>query len=580
MFKKAIRQSAAMMTGLAMFSASFAGTFPARQLQTAAADSVQTLTVELDKKVGKMQPMWAYVGYDEGNYTYLPESKKLMGDMVKLSRSPVYVRAHNLLNTNEGSPMALKWGSTNVYTEDKDGNPVYDWKTLDKIVDTWVNMGIKPLMEIGFMPKALSTKPEPYKHKWSPGDAYSDIWTGWAYPPNNYDKWEALIYEWVKHSVTRYGQKEVESWWWQLWNEPDAGYWAGTDEEYFKLYDYTAKAVKRALPSARVGGPNVTGGLSKSQAKFLTDFMEHCRSGKNNATGKKGAPIDFIGFHAKGSPKVAEAGHVQMGLSTHLKQIDAAFKIIKSFPEFAKLPVIIGESDPEGCAACSSSSGYTNMAYRNGTMFSSYFAASFARKYELADKYNINLEGAVSWTFTFPGQPWFDGFRSFATHGVGKPVFNVMRMFGLMSGDRVAVNRSNGYNAERIMKNGVAGPSDINAMASRDDNSASVMVWNYNDEDIMLKPAQVSLSLKGIPVSRVLVHQYRIDETHSNSYTTWREMGAPQQVTNDQYRRLEESSQLELISSPQWVDIKDGQSAINFELPAQGVSLFRITWSK
>jgi xylan 1,4-beta-xylosidase len=579
MFKKAIQKPAIMMFGLAMFSNAFAG-FPDTDGHAAADTAAQTITIDLDKKVGKMQPMWAYVGYDEGNYTYLPESKKLMGDLVKLSKSPVYIRAHNLLNTHEGSPMALKWGSTNAYTEDKDGKPIYDWKTVDRIVDTWVNMGIKPLMEIGFMPKALSTKPEPYKHKWSPGDAYSDIWTGWAYPPKDYDKWEALIYEWVKHSVSRYGQKEVESWWWQLWNEPDAGYWAGTPEEYFKLYDYTAKAVKRALPSARVGGPNVTGALSKSQSKFLTDFLEHCRSGKNFATGKKGTQIDFLGFHAKGAPKVTEAGHVQMGLSTHLKQIDAAFKIIKSFPEFAKLPVIIGESDPEGCAACSSSSGYSNMAYRNGTMFSSYFAASFARKYELADKHNINLEGAVSWTFTFPGKPWFDGFRSFATHGVGKPVLNVMRMFGLMSGDRVAVNRSNGYNADKIMQNGVSGTSDINAMATRDANSASVMVWNYNDEDIEISPAQIALALKGIPVSRVQVQHYRIDETHSNSFTVWREMGAPQQVTNAQYRKLEEASQLQLISSPQWVDVKDGIGSIRFGMPAQGVSLLRITWDK
>ncbi|WP_229217219.1 GH39 family glycosyl hydrolase [Dyadobacter luteus] len=579
MFKNVIPKSAAAVIGLCMFSNAFAGSVK-NSAEIIADTAAQTITVDLDKKVGKMQPMWAYVGYDEGNYTYLPESKKLMGNLVKLSQSPVYIRAHNLLNTNEGSPMALKWGSTNAYTEDKDGNPVYDWKTVDKIVDTWVNMGIKPLMEIGFMPKALSTKPEPYKHKWSPGDAYSDIWTGWAYPPNNYDKWEALIYEWVKHSVERYGAKEVETWWWQLWNEPDAGYWAGTDEEYFKLYDYTAKAVKRALPSARVGGPNVTGGLSKRQSQFLTDFLEHCRSGKNFATGKKGAQIDFLGFHAKGAPKVTDAGHVQMGLSTHLKQIDASFKIIKSFPEFAKLPVIIGESDPEGCAACSSSSGYSNMAYRNGTLFSSYFAASFARKYELADKHNINLEGAVSWTFTFPGQPWFDGFRSFATHGVAKPVLNVMRMLGLMTGDRVLVNKANGYNVEKIMQNGVSGTSDINAMASRDENSASVMIWNYNDEDIEISPAQIALALKGIPVSRVLVHHYRIDETHSNSFTTWREMGAPQQVTNAQYKHLEESGNLEMISSPQWVDVKNGQGDIRFEMPAQGVSLLRVTWNK
>lgn len=541
-------------------------------------DSTRVLTVDFTKKSGKMNPMWAYVGYDEGNYTYLPESKKLMKDLVKLSEGPVYVRAHNLLNTHEGSPMALKWGSTNAYTEDKDGKPVYNWTLVDKIVDTWVNLGIKPLMEIGFMPKALSAKPEPYRHHWKPGDPYSDIWTGWAYPPNNYDKWEALIYEWVTHSVKRYGAKEVESWWWQLWNEPDAGYWAGTNEEYFKLYDYTAKAVKRALPTARVGGPNVTGALSKSQAKFLTDFLEHCRSGKNYATGKQGTAIDFLGFHAKGAPRVTDEGHVQMGLSTHLKQIDAAFRIIKSFPEFAQLPVIIGESDPEGCAACSSNSGYSNMAYRNGTLFSSYFAESFAKKYELAARHNIKLEGAVSWTFTFPGQPWFDGFRSFATHGIAKPVLNVLRMLGLMTGDRVEVKGPSPYTLDKIMESGISGISDINGMASRDSKSAAVMVWNYNDEDKYFEPAKVSLDLKGIPASRVLLHHYRIDEETSNAYTTWRKMGAPQQVTRDQYLELEKTSGLTLWESPEWIEVKEGQAQIDFVLPGQGVSLVTLTW--
>lgn len=542
-------------------------------------DDPHTLTIDLNKKVGKMNPMWAYIGYDEGNYTYLPESKKLMKDFVKLSEGPVYVRAHNLLNTHDGNPLALKWGSTNAYTEDKDGNPIYDWKMVDKIVDTWINLGIKPLMEIGFMPKALSAKPEPYRHNWKPGDRYSDIWTGWAYPPNNYDKWEALIFEWVTHSVKRYGEKEVEGWWWQLWNEPDEGYWAGTNEEYFKLYDYTVKAVKRALPTAKVGGPNVTGALSKSQSKFLTDFLEHCRSGKNYTTGKRGTAIDFLGFHAKGAPKVTEEGHVKMGLSTHLKQIDAAFRIIKSFPEFAQLPVIIGESDPEGCAACSSNSGYSDMAYRNGTLFSSYFAESFAKKYELADRHNINLEGTVSWTFTFPGQPWFDGFRSFATHGIAKPVLNVLRMFGQMSGDRVEVKSSSPYTLDKILASGVSGKSDINGMAAKDANSASVMVWNYNDEDKYFESQKVKLDLKGIPASRVRLHHYRIDEDHSNAYTKWKEMGGPQQVTRGQYDKLESASALELLNSPEWIEVKDGQTVVDFILPSQGVSLLTFSWN-
>lgn len=537
-----------------------------------------SIDIDLGQSVGDMYPMWAYVGYDEGNYTYLADGKKLLTELSELSSGPVYIRAHNLLNTHEGSPIALKWGSTDAYTEDEDGNPVYNWEVVDKIVDTWIERGMKPLMEIGFMPKALSTNPEPYRHNWTPGDPYRDIWTGWAYPPNDYEKWGELVYQWVRHSVERYGKEEVESWWWQVWNEPDAGYWAGTDEEFFKLHDYTADAVKRALPTARIGGPHVTGAYGDRQGQFFKDFLEHCRSGTNYVTGETGSPLDFIGFHAKGSPQVTEDGHVRMRMSYQLRQIDAAFNIVDSFPEFRDLPVIIGESDPEGCAACGLVFGYPEMGYRNGTVFSSYLASSFAKKYELADQYGTNFEGAMSWTFTFPDQPWFSGFRSFSTNGVDKPLLNVLRMFGMMEGDRVAVSTENSYSAQRVIEEGVVGEPDINALASIEDGKASVMVWNYHDDDVAGPTSKISLNLSDIPADRVLMHHYRIDNEHSNSFTTWQEMGAPQQVTHQQYKTLEQSGQLELLTSPEWMDISSGQTTVEFELPRHGVSFLQLTW--
>src|SRR2546421_644530 len=84
---------------------------------------------------------------------------------------------------------------------------------------------MKPIFEIGFMPEALSVEPTPYRHHWSPGDDYNAIYTGWAHPPRDYGKWRDLVSAWVRHSVERYGQREVESWWWDVWNEPDGGYW-------------------------------------------------------------------------------------------------------------------------------------------------------------------------------------------------------------------------------------------------------------------------------------------------------------------------------------------------------------------
>lgn len=541
-----------------------------------------TIKIDLNQSIGTMYSMWAYWGYDEANYTYMADGRKLISEIDDLSPVPVYYRAHNILNTDEGLRAALKWGSTNVYTEDKQGKPVYDWTIVDKIVDTWIENGGKPMMEVGFMPKALSSKPEPYRHHWKPGDPYGDIFTGWAYPPKDYEKWSKLIYQWVRHSVERYGKQEVSNWWWDVWNEPDIPYWQGTREEYFKLYDYTADAIKRALPSARVGGPTTTNPElgDDNSGQFLREFLKHCLNGKNYATGKTGAPLDYISFHAKGAPRMAEDGHhVQMDMGRQLKFINAGFKIVASFPEFKDLPIIIGESDPEGCAACSFASGYRSNAYRNGIMYSSYTAASFARKYELATKHGVNFEGAVSWSFEFENKPWFDGFRSMATNGVNKPVLNVFRMFGMMSGDRVKVTQKDPYTAEEIIADKVRGNNpDIHALASKDESEANIMIWNYHDDYLPAPSSNVTINIDGIPADKIYLHHYRIDKRHSNAYTLWRQMGAPQQVTNDNYKKLEKAGQLELLHSPKWIDVSNGKTNINFSLPRHGVSLLRLNW--
>ena len=175
-------------------------------------DSNETVSIQVDirKTKGRMEPIWAWFGYDESNYTYMKDGRKLLAELAKASPTPVYIRAHNLLTSGDGTP-ALKWGSTNAYTEDEDGDPVYDWAIIDKIFDTYIKRGMKPLVEIGFMPRALSIKPDPYQHAWRPGAPYDEVFTGWAYPPKDYDKWADLVYRWVEHAVARYGRKEVET---------------------------------------------------------------------------------------------------------------------------------------------------------------------------------------------------------------------------------------------------------------------------------------------------------------------------------------------------------------------------------
>jgi xylan 1,4-beta-xylosidase len=416
------------------------------------------------------------------------------------------------------------------------------------------------------MPEALSIKPLPYQHSWTPTAKYDEIFTGWAYPPKDYAKWGELAYQWAKHCVARYGRAEVEQWYWEVWNEANIGYWRGTPEEFRKLHDYAIAGVRRALPTARVGGPDTAG----SGGQFMRDFLEHCLRETNYATGAKGTPLDFISFHAKGAPKFAD-GHVQMGIANQLRTIDAGFQIVASYPELRRKPIVIGESDPDGCAACQG----PQLGYRNTTMYSSYTAASVARAYELADKHGVNLDATLTWAFEFEGQPYFAGFRVLATNGIDQPVLNVFRMLSRMSGQRVVAESDGAVPLEVILKDGVRSNPDVAALASLDRKKLCVLIWHYHDDDVSGPAAEVELELVGLPVrsGRATLRHYRIDETHSNAFTEWQRMGSPQQTTPAQYARLEKAGQLAELDPSRALRIKDAGLPLRLVLPRQGISL-------
>lgn len=527
--------------------------------------------IDASKPQDEMKPAWRFFGHDEPNYTYMKDGKKLLGQLAALSPDPVYIRTHNLLTSGDGTP-ALKWGSTGVYSEDAEGEPHYDWAILDRIFDTYKERGVRPYVQIGFMPEALSTHPQPYQHRWTPGGKES-ISTGWAYPPKDYARWAELVHQWVKHSVERYGKAEVEAWYWEVWNEPNIFYWRGTPEEYHKTYDYAVDAVKRALPTARVGGPHVAGTKSPEATRFLRDFLEHCIRGENYATGKVGSPLDFIAFHAKGEPRFVD-GHVRTGIGAQLRDIDRGFEVVASYPELKGKPIIIGESDPDGCAACPATV-YPQNGYRNGTLYASYTAASFARKYALAEKHGVNFEGAVTWAFEFEDQPYFAGFRVLSTNGVALPVLNVFRMFGQMSGKRLAVVSSGEVGLEEIHRDGVRGKPDVSALASLRDGKLCVLAWNHHDDDVPGPAADVELSLSGLPAGDdpVLLEHFRIDRDHSNAFEAWKRMGSLQHPTPAQQAELVRASDLGLLGSPEWVRPEGGKLTLRFTLPRQAVSL-------
>jgi len=543
-------------------------------VQPAAPPFSVSITVDAAQVTGPLRPIWRYFGADEPNYATMKDGQHLLSDLGKLSPGHTYFRAHNLLNTGDGTP-ALKWGSTNAYTEDVRGDPVYDWRGIDRIFDSYLARGVKPLVEIGFMPEALSTQPQPYRHEWRPGLPYNRIYTGWSKPPRDYARWGELVYQWTKHSVEKYGKDEVATWWWEVWNEANNqpnGYWGGSAEDFRKLHDYAIAGVRRALPNARVGGPHTAG----DGGQFMRDFLDHCLRGTNYATGQRGTPLDFVAFHAKGSPVYLD-GHVRMGIAAQLRTIETAFATIGSYPELKDVPVIIGESDPEGCAACQG----PQLAYRNGTMYSSYTAAVFARKHELAARHGINLEGAVTWAFTFEDQPYFAGFRQIASNGIPLPVFNVFRMYALMGPERVRATSSGEVPLETIIRDGVRTAPDVGVLASRAPGQVAIMVWHYHDDDVSGPDAAVTLALTGLPagVGNATVTHYRIDQQHSNAYAEWRRMGSPIAPDPAQYAAMQQASELATLQgSPSTLGLEGGKATLAFTLPRQGVSLLVVRW--
>jgi xylan 1,4-beta-xylosidase len=533
--------------------------------------------VDLAKPEGKFTPIYSWFGYDESGYTTTTNGQALLVQLHDLSPVPVYIRAHFLLATGDGKP-DLKWSSSNVYTEDANGNPVYSWTILDQIFDAYAAAHVRPMVELGFMPKALSTHPDPYHIGWplKPGDE-----EGWSFPPKDYKRWQELSRQVATHMVERYGKETVSTWYWEVWNEPDLKYyWKGTEDEYNKLYDYAVAGVRQAIPDARVGGPASTGpgpGPQGHSSEYLRAFLAHCTNNKSLATGGP-IPLDFISFHVKGRPNVVD-GHVQMGLDHELNNAADGFAIVRQYPQFQKLPIILSEADPEGCAACSARL-YPPNAYRNGPLYPSYTAAAMKGLFELADREQVNLLGMLTWAFEFEGKPYFDGYRTLATNGVDKPVLNFFRMTGLMRGNFVSAVSSGATPLDSILTHSVRQAPDIDALATSASGEASVLLWNYHDDDVAGPAAAITVSMKSIPptVHRVLLQHYRIDDHYSNAYTAWKEMGSPQEPTPEQYAKLQAAGQLELLDSPRWITPENGEIRLDVQLPRMGLSLLRVTW--
>jgi xylan 1,4-beta-xylosidase len=524
-----------------------------------------TIAVDATAPGALLERVWAYYGYDEVNYTTTPEGEDLLRALASMHSAQVFVRTHFLFNTGDGTP-SLKWGSTNIYTEDTSGNPVYDYTLIDRIMDTKLAAGTLPFVELGFMPQALSSRPDPYLNS-SPYVLNS----GCFYPPVEYERWGALVATWAAHVKERYPGAEAD-WQWELWNEPDIGYFRGTFEEFARLYDHTEAALHSVLPAATLGGPAVV----DPRTDFLPRFLEHCATGSNAVTGATGTRLDLVSFHAKGGVSVVD-GHVRMNLGNQLRLHRAGFDAVAA-SAFPDAPIVISEADPDGCAACPVSEVPSN-AYRNTPAYGAYEVATMKRSLDLAAEVGVDLRGVLTWAFTFPGSGYFEGYRALATNGIHLPVLNAFKLLGSLSGERLPAVSSGAHSLADILASDVRERPDIDALAARDGDSVRILVWNYHDDLVAAEPAKVTLSVS-VPSSfgaSVAVTHARVDETHGNAYATWLLQGSPEAPSDDQIAALREAMEPALLSQGELAGIERGKVKLSLDLPRFGISLFTLT---
>lgn len=540
---------------------------PAHAQADAEAPPSVTVSVDATSAGTPLTPVWSFYGYDEVNYTTSDEGRALLGALVSANTAPTYVRSHFLLNTGDGTP-ALKWGSTNVYTEDAAGNPVYDWGVTDGILQAITGAGARPFVELGFMPEALSSHPQPYRNS-SP----KLLDGGSFYPPRDYAAWAELVRSWATHANDNYPDV-ASSWLWELWNEPDLPYWHGTPAEFFTLYDYTEAALHQVLPDAQLGGPAVAG----AGGLFLKDFLEHCATGSNAVDGATGTRLDHVTFHAKGGVAIS-GDHVQMDLGSQLRIHRAGFNSVTASPELARTPIYITEADPDGCAACPSSERPEN-AYRTSTAYGAYELAMMKRSLELAELSGVDLRGVLTWAFTFPEAAYFAGYRELASHGVQLPVLSALQLLGRLAGTRLPLSSSGAKPLQALLDQSVRDQVDVDGMATRQGDTVQVLLWSYHDDLVpaAATPLQVSVQLPPGWGERARVSHLRVDESHGNAHALWVSQGEPQPPSAAQRAALLQAMEPSPLVADEVVAVSaSGLVSAAFELPRFGVSLLTLT---
>lgn len=519
------------------------------------------IEIDCNAAVGSLRPIWRSFGYDEINWTYTPRGKQVFREISKLSEQPYYIRCHHTFTSGNALSTPTK-GSTNVCTAINAAGMKLDFTVLDQVLETFLANNCKPIMELGFMPDVLSNAPKP-----KPVYDYSgaDLW---GYPPKDYNKWQELVRATVSHCVEKWGAEEVSTWYFELWNEPDnPGFFRGSVRDYCRMYDHAVAGAEAALHSVRIGGPGLA-----TDARFLNRFLKHCTRGRNAVTGKRGARLDFISFHAKGTDWPLKGQPFKMPslqkIFAHLQDYE---RVLKNYPHFCDLPMLLDECD---MAVATNFGMYDFPQFEfNNTEYFPVFVVRMAKYlWDFIAEKKLPIQFFTTWAFYFEGKRFFEGNRAlFTNENIKKPIFTAFQLFERLGEIRLHCQIEPGQKAAPAYDSF----PQVDALASREpDGAVDVLVWNF-DENQKSTAKQIALQLKNLPAetAQFSVQQYQIDPENSNSYTAWQSLGKPQDPTKEQLATIRQRENLEMVKEMAAVPVRRNQAEYGLTLPAQSVVL-------
>jgi xylan 1,4-beta-xylosidase len=422
-----------------------------------------------------------------------------------------YVRFHAVFHDEMG-----------VYDEDSQGATAFNFAYVDQSYDGLLANGVRPFVELSFMPKKLAAK-----------DLLHAFWYKQnVSPPKDYAKWDDLITQFARHLVERYGIDEVSQWYFEVWNEPNIDFWGGEPKQstYWELYDHTARALKAVNPRLRVGGP------STAQAAWAQAFIQHCSENH--------VPVDFVSSHVYGNDKSDDV----FGTSEDIPRNRMVCRAVKKVHDeiqssvMPKLPLIWSEFN----ASYKNEPEVTDAAYMGP------WVADTLRQCD-------GLTEMMSyWTFSdvFEEQgvvpkPFYGGFGLIAAGGIPKPAFNTFKLLHQLGDQRIELN------------------SDSALLTRRKDGSLVLALWNYAPPEKEGPPKTITLKFKGVRAKKALIST--VDPKHGDVHPVYVKMGSPRYPTQAQILELRKAAEL---GSPETRDLHGGELTVS--LPSYGLALITL----